>query len=872
MGEWIISSSVLIVLVIALRYFFRKRLAMRAWYALWLVVAVRLLVPVSFAESSLSVLNLFEFAGSEDSQETEVVLEAERRGRNDAGAGLYAEESSVGRSAVVTGAVAEKSDVSADVAGMAAKKLDVSAEVTGMPEETDIAAGRSKWQEETGSLPADGKNHEAEAGLLSGAEAVNGQEPQTPGLSAAADSRNTDGNPGEEYAARDGIASGFLAVCRTALGGHSVLIYIWLLGVLLSVGGTFLLNGRYRKRVRRSRKRYGAETGSRLPVYVSAVVDSPCMFGLIHPAVYLSREATREPAALRYVLCHENIHYRHHDNFWVVVRAACLCLHWYNPLVWVAAALSEQDGELACDERTLEILGQDERIRYGRALLDFSAQGSVWQRGWKLSTAMSSGKKLLKERLQVIVGEPKRQAGALALVMVLTAFFAAATFTGRVDGKELETDGAPVDFGDMVSVDIGKENGENGSGSAAESTAIQSIDLGDGREYTLKISGEAVPGKAEYRIGRIELNWVHDRTEDTLQTILPEDVRVLYTRSLEDIKNGNGQMYYYALEGEPLYAKPLCTEENLPAREVEKFLADGNKEMYSSAPDGSVLVADLNFDGYQDFCVQAGTDTVNIPFYCYLWNNEERQFEPGYMIPNVEMDEEAQLIRSATDDGDGVSSVKYYRFDESNLLHLVRYVEENQSPDAVFPTLDLTYGELSYTLPAVDEWDYGTRYGGALTERFVYWAKKALTELYEWSGTKIDTACFTVGRFGDFFFANTSEELEASLVFYDRGYGAKAGFENLIGQMGVATERTVWFSPVIQWNVPDDLNQMTDLELVEWYFPRSALTEGETLENVEERWSGEYVVRTVSGNYYQIFLNPAREVSAFYGPYDSYPE
>lgn len=90
--------------------------------------------------------------------------------------------------------------------------------------------------------------------------------------------------------------------------------------------------------------------------------------------------------------------------------------------------------------------------------------------------------------------------------------------------------------------------------------------------------------------------------------------------------------------------------------------------------------------------------------------------------------------------------------------------------------------------------------------------------------------------------------------------------------MGVSTERTVWFSPVVQWNVPDDLNQMTDLELVEWYFPRSALTKGQTLESVEERWSGEYVARTVSGNYYQIYLNPAREISAFYGPYDSYPE
>ena len=852
MGEWIISSSVLIVLLIVLRYFFRKRLAMRVWYALWLVVAVRLLVPVSFSESSLSVMNLFEFAGSEDSQETEADPEAERTGRNDVASGLYAEESSVSGPVEMTGMAAEKS-------GMVAEQSGMSAQGMGMPEETGVAAG--------------GKDHKAEAELLSGTADVNGQEPLTQGLSAAADNRSAGRKPGEERAAGGGRGREFLSACGTAFAGHSVLWHIWFLGVLLSVGGTFWLNGKYRKRVRRSRKRYGAETGSRLPVYVSAVVDSPCMFGLIHPAVYLSREAAQESAALRYVLCHENIHYRHHDNLWVVVRAACLCLHWYNPLVWMAAALSEQDGELACDERTLEILGQEERIRYGRALLDFSAQGSVWQRGWKLSIAMSSGKKLLKERLQVIVGEPKRQAGALVLVMVLTAFFTAATFTGKVDGRELETDGAPGESGDVFSAD-------NSLDSPAESTAIRPVDLGDGREYTLKIVGEAVSGNGEYRIDRIELNWVHDRMEDTLQTILPEDVRVLYTRSLEDIRNGNGQMYYYALEGEPLYAKPLYTEEDLLAHEVEKFLADENREMYSDAPDGSVVVADLNFDGYQDFCVQAGTGTVNIPYYCYLWNPQGERFEPGYMIPNVEVDSEAQLIKSATDDGNGQHSVKYYRFDEANILHMVRYVEEKQSPDAVFPTLDLTYCEPYYALPAVDEWDYGTRYGGALTERFVYWAKEALTELYEWSGTKIDKACFTVTRFGDFCFANTPEELQSSLIYYDRVYGEDAGFESCVKQMGVATERTVWFSPVIQWNKPENLDEMTDHELAEWYFERAPLAEGEKLVSVEGIGEGigydTYSILNIlaeSGNFYQIYLNGAtREMSAMYGPYEERPD
>ena len=48
-----------------------------------------------------------------------------------------------------------------------------------------------------------------------------------------------------------------------------------------------------------------------------------------------------------------NAHRRHGDHVWAVLRGAALALHWYNPLVWLSAALSKRDGELACDEGAL---------------------------------------------------------------------------------------------------------------------------------------------------------------------------------------------------------------------------------------------------------------------------------------------------------------------------------------------------------------------------------------------------------------------------------------------------------------------------------------------------------------------------------------
>ncbi len=858
MVEWMISSSVLIVLVTAMRYFFRGKLPMRAWYALWLVVALRLLVPVSFAESGLSILNLFTFADS--AREGQALAGQQEGAGGEARPG--ADEAAAGE-----GGQAGNGQTAGlwDGLGGLGQATGLPEGQDGASEETDIAAD---------ALAAPGRVQEL----------TTGSRPYQAAPQAS------HGGAGEGTGTGSQGTGHLSPAWQAFLSGHSPLWYIWLLGAAVCAGCVLICNGRYRKRVRISRKRYKTAGVSRIPVYVSPVVDNPCMFGLLHPAVYLSKEAAQRPEALRYVLCHENVHYSHRDNLWVVVRAACLCLHWYNPLVWIAAALSEQDGELACDERTLELLGQEERIRYGRALLDFSAQGSPWQRGWKLSTAMSSGKKLLKERLLVIVAQPRRHAGALAGVMLLTALCTAVTFTGRVSGQETEDadleerkDTAP---GDAAFVRTGSGKGSAPATDGVESTAIVPVNLGErkeempGEEHLLKIIGQAVPGGAQYRIDQIALTRVQGRREETLQTIRPEDVRVLYTRSLEDIRGGAGQMYSFTSEEEPLYAKPLCRAEDLPAHELGKFLADENGQIHADALDGGLVVTDLNFDGYEDFYLQGGTGTVNTPYYCYLWNPQEERFEPGYMIPNVEVDSEAQLIKSATDDGNGQHSVKYYRFDEADILHMVRYVEENQSPDAVFPTLDLTYCEPYYGLPAVDEWDYGTRYGGALTERFVYWAKEALTELYEWSGTKIDKACFTVTRFGDFCFANTPEELQSSLIYYNRVYGEDAGFESCVKQMGVATERMVWFSPVIQWNKPENLDEMTDHELAEWYFERAPLAEGEKLVSVEGIGEGSgydtYSILNIlaeSGNFYQIYLNGAtREMSAMYGPYEERPD
>ena len=124
-----------------------------------------------------------------------------------------------------------------------------------------------------------------------------------------------------------------------------VLQGIWITGTAVAAGIFLYSNLRFAVRLRRSRQRVEQEQTT-LPVYVSNAVETPCLFGLFRPAIYVTPEVLANPIALRHVLAHETTHYRHGDPVWALLRCVCLALHWYNPLVWLAAVLSRRDGEL----------------------------------------------------------------------------------------------------------------------------------------------------------------------------------------------------------------------------------------------------------------------------------------------------------------------------------------------------------------------------------------------------------------------------------------------------------------------------------------------------------------------------------------------
>ena len=337
----LITSSLLILLIAALRPLLRGRIDPRVQYALWLAVALRLLIPVNLFTSAYSALALLE--------------------RADRGAALV------------------------ETIGQA-------------------------------HIPAQSYDN-ARAQVV--------EEYRRQGVS---DSQLT---PGDLMAidtqARELMKGPTLAELAAKCARP-----VWLGGAALTALWFTAVNLKLRRRLRGARR---LEIDCPLPVYLSDALPSPCLAGALRPRIYVTPAALDSPERLRHVLAHELAHYRHRDHWWPLVRCACLCLYWFDPLAWWAAALSRQDCELACDEGAIRALGEGERIPYGRTLVGMIAAGRTPL--LQTATTMSGGKRRVKERVTLIARKPKT---VLALALAAALILACAVGCAFSGAPEKPTD------------------------------------------------------------------------------------------------------------------------------------------------------------------------------------------------------------------------------------------------------------------------------------------------------------------------------------------------------------------------------------------------------------------------------------------------
>ena len=173
-----------------------------------------------------------------------------------------------------------------------------------------------------------------------------------------------------------------------------------------------------------------------LAVRSSDLISSPLTYGILHPVILLPKKLDRnDQAALKYVLTHEYVHIRRFDAITKILFAAVLCIHWFNPLVWVMYVLANRDMELSCDAWVIRMLGEKNRSSYALMLIKMEER-----RNGMSALCSHLGKNAISERIEAIMKFKKTSilACAFALVLVVGATTAFATSTGAWQEFDLE--------------------------------------------------------------------------------------------------------------------------------------------------------------------------------------------------------------------------------------------------------------------------------------------------------------------------------------------------------------------------------------------------------------------------------------------------
>lgn len=186
---------------------------------------------------------------------------------------------------------------------------------------------------------------------------------------------------------------------------------VWLSGAALMLGSAMASYMRLRHRV-------GEAVKVADNVYCCTGLDTAFLFGYFFPRIYLPEINDQNT---RFVYMHEKAHLRRGDHWLMLFGYAAVCLHWFNPLVWLFYVCLCRDIEGACDERVISTLGVEERKAYANALLACGRH-----RSFPVSCPVAFGEVSIKRRIIGVLNYRKPTVwicSSLVVMLIVIGFF-----------------------------------------------------------------------------------------------------------------------------------------------------------------------------------------------------------------------------------------------------------------------------------------------------------------------------------------------------------------------------------------------------------------------------------------------------------------
>ena len=163
-------------------------------------------------------------------------------------------------------------------------------------------------------------------------------------------------------------------------------------------------------------------------IYLADHIASPFVLGVLRPKIYLPSTLSAEEQ--KYIILHEQYHIKRLDHLVKLLAFFALCIHWFNPLVWLSFFLAQKDMEMSCDEAVLQTLGGHIRADYSASLLSLS----TGRRGVG-GTPLAFGEGNAKGRIQNLLTWNKPRKWVVALAALVCVAVVASCGTNPEAGK-----------------------------------------------------------------------------------------------------------------------------------------------------------------------------------------------------------------------------------------------------------------------------------------------------------------------------------------------------------------------------------------------------------------------------------------------------
>ena len=327
------------------------------------------------------------------------------------------------------------------------------------------------------------------------------------------------------------IANGLSEAMVQRTESISILSVIWLAGLLLCFG-FFAVS--YIKCYREFRFSLPVENDileawkekhplkRSLSIRQTETIAAPLSYGVIRPVILMPKNTEwKNIYQLRYVLEHEYVHIRRLDMLTKLIMIAAVCIHWFNPLVWVMYILFNRDLELSCDETVVRRFGMDIKSVYATALISMEEKKSGLT-----PLCNSFSKNALEERIRAIMKIKKTSKFAViisaVLVICVTGGFATSASSLEKKTETAQENGETTVALNEVNI---RED---------ESLSSSDVEWWTAEEYAKWLDEEkevlqSMIGEKAYTGGDGWFVWTQEKVDETI---------ALYEDNLQKIKDG----------------------------------------------------------------------------------------------------------------------------------------------------------------------------------------------------------------------------------------------------------------------------------------------------------------------------------------------